>query len=437
MLFKELKSIKTDYENTQNHNYDNFEINMRIRNLFLHVFVEMLYDYNKYSHIIDNYPVFNSYLMINEKPKSEKSFYKELTSTQLFQMFIQNSFYNENDKKCYFDERIKDYLELKKNGFNPGIIFSNLTKNFKRQFLSNYENNKNYIIKPYFIKNFDKEEEKYTSKNKTIRLREIISFISKQCEPNNNYLNNQRVVKESKRIVDRPFILSHENDPNNYKIFIIPQNYLDGFNNIIEASNESESNSEIGNSSSKKLPSRKMTIISGDGDGKKKYSFYIRNRESLTEEQMDEIKDNIRETMTRVYKSEIKNITEDKKIIMDCIKTKFGRDLFINSIPSGNKKDKVIKTVGKDSFDFFRFIIFNSLLNILELEDNSENMTIAMKLTKTCLYIKTIINKKEILLSDDLFFGLDNYSLFTKKQFWIIWIEDDMTENDIKIYHLI
>ena len=36
-----------------------------------------------------------------------------------------------------------------------------------------------------------------------------------------------------------------------------------------------------------------------------------------------------------------------------------------------------------------------------------------------------------------LFFGLDNYSLFTKKQFWIIWIEDDMTESDIEIYHLI
>ena len=63
-------------------------------------------------------------------------------------------------------------------------------------------------------------------------------------------------------------------------------------------------------------------------------------------------------------------------------------------------------------------------------------MTVAMKLTKACLYIKTIKNKKEILLSDDLFFGLDNYSLFTKKQFWIIWIEDDMTESDIEIYHL-
>ena len=436
LLYKELKSIKIDFEKTQNHNYDNYEINIRIRNLFLHVFVEMLYDYNKYSHIIDNYPVFNSYLLIKEKPKSDKGFYKELTSTQLFQMFIQNSFYNENDKQCYFDERIKDYLELKKNGFNAGLIYSELTKSFKRQYLSNFENNKNYVIKPYFIKNFGKEEEKYTSKNKSIKLRDIIAFMSKQYEPNNNYLNNQGVLKENKRIVDRPFILTHENDPNNYNIFIIPPSYLDSFtNNIIETNNKSENNSEP--SSNKKIVTRKMTIISGDGDDNKKYSFYIRNKESLTEEQMDEIKDSIRETMTRVYKSQIKNIIEDEKKIMDCIKTQFGRDLFINSIPSGNKKDKVIKTVGKESFDFFRFIIFNSLLNILELEDNYENMTIAMKLTKTCLYIKTVKNKKEILLSDDLFFGLDNYSLFTKKQFWIIWIEDDMTESDIEIYHLI
>ena len=439
LLVKELKSIKIDFENTQNHNYDNSDINIRLKNLFLHVFVEMLYDYNKYSHIIENYPVFNSFLLINEKPRSNKKFYKELTSTQIFQMFIQNSFCNENDKKFYFDSRIKDYLELKKKGHNPGLIYSKISEKFKKQYLSYFEINKNYIIKPYFLKNFEKEEEKFTSKNKIMKLREIISFISNKYEPYNNYLNNQGVLKESKRIVSKPIDLSHENDPQNYNIFIIPENNLDNntnTNNMIGENDGIESNS--GNSSNKKIQSNKMKIISGDGNNKSniRYSVYIRNKE-LTEEQIDDIKDNIRETMTRVYKSEIKNIKEDEKIIMDCIKTKFGRDYFINVITSGNKKDRVIKIVGEDSFDFFRFIIFNSLLNILELEDSYENMNIAMKLAKTCLFIKTIKNKKEILLSDDLFFGLDNYSLFTKKQFWIIWIEDDMTESDIEIYKLI
>ena len=41
--------------------------------------------------------------MIDEKPKNEKSFYKELTSTQLFQMFIQNSLFPNDDKKPYFE----------------------------------------------------------------------------------------------------------------------------------------------------------------------------------------------------------------------------------------------------------------------------------------------------------------------------------------------
>ena len=57
----------------------------------MEVFTELLYDYKNYSYIIDDYPVFNSFLYIKDK-KSDKNFFKELTSTQLFQMLIQNSF---------------------------------------------------------------------------------------------------------------------------------------------------------------------------------------------------------------------------------------------------------------------------------------------------------------------------------------------------------
>ena len=51
---------------------------------------------------------------------------------------------------------------------------------------------------------------------------------------------------------------------------------------------------------------------------------------------------------------------------------------------------------------------------------------------KACLCIKTVKNKREILLSEELFFRLDNYAFFNKKAFWDVWIEDELTKGDIQ-----
>ena len=446
LLFKELKSIKNDFENTENHNYERSAINIRLKNLFLHVFVELIYDYKKYSHIIDGFPVFNSFLMINEKPKSDKDFYKELTSTQLFQMFIQSSFFNDEEgKNFYFDEYLKNYNKLKNQGYNSNYIFSELSENFENKYISNIEINKNYIVKPYFMKNFNKLEEKYDNKNIKVKLRDIISFVSKEFLPYERYLNSHGVLKENRRFVGRPIKISNENDPKNFVKFIIPENKID--KNIDKDNQENddgkkkeiETNTNITKDNSNKIKrkSTRMRIISGEGNNNVNYSVCIRNKGvELTEDQIDDLKDSVREIMTRVYKSELKNIVEDEKTIMEIIKTKFGRDHFVNVISLGNKKDKVIKILQKDSYNFMNYVIFNSLLSILELEENEENIKCAINLLKTCLYIKTIKNKKEYLLSDDLFPKLEQYSLFTKKIFWKIWIEDDMTESDIEIFKL-
>ena len=444
LLLKELKSIKNDYENTQNHNKENTAINIRIRNLFIHVFVEMLYDYNKYSHVIDDYPVFNSCVMIDEKPKNEKSFYKELTSTQLFQMFLQNSLFKDEHKTYYFDERIKIYNELKKKEVSSSYIFIACSKLFENQYLSYSQINKNYILKPFFIKKLVNFEEKYESKNIAIKYIDLVSFISdEQKNSNTQDLNNTGVLKENKRIVNKKIELCHENDPQNHNIFLIvdkpkEESKEGDIGNDIKKDDENKSKDSLDNSSNKKRKrTSRMTIISGDGKNNSiSRSFCIRTKENeLSEDEKDEIKDTIREIMTRVYKSQIKNIKEDVDSIMGLMEIKFGRDYLLNILVR-NKKEHSIKIVQKDSFDFLQYIIFNSLLKILRLEENDENIKYALNLTKACLYIKNIKNKKEILLSDDLFSRLENYSLFTKKIFWIKWIEDEMTENDIQIYKL-
>lgn len=161
----------------------------------------------------------------------------------------------------------------------------------------------------------------------------------------------------------------------------------------------------------------------------------IKNEENeLNEEEKEEITDNIKDIMKKVYKSSIENSREEKELFMDSVKTKFGRDYFVNIISSSNKKNSTIKIVENKSFDFLEYIIFNVLLNILNLEENNYNLMSALKLTKACFYIKTIKNKKEILLCDEIFLALDDYSLYIKKEFWQKWIEDEMTKEEIEIY---
>ena len=57
-----------------------------------------------------------------------------------------------------------------------------------------------------------------------------------------------------------------------------------------------------------------------------------------------------------------------------------------------------------------------------------------MKLTKACLFIKTIKNKKEISLSEEIFSQLEDYSLYKNKTFWQKWIEEEMTDIENEIY---
>ena len=68
--------------------------------------------------------------------------------------------------------------------------------------------------------------------------------------------------------------------------------------------------------------------------------------------------------------------------------------------------------------------------------DEHGNINIAIKLLKASLFIKTIKNKKEYILSDELFVKLEKYSLFVNYNFWERWVEDDMTESDIEILNL-
>ena len=367
--------------------------------------------------------------MINDKPKQDKKFYEELTSTQMFQMFVQKSLFNE-ELNVYFDNKIKKCVKLKKSGNSFERIVNIQSQIFDEEFSSSQKINKNYIIKPYLIQDYNKFEEDMKNKKKSITLKDINEFIFSQNFKDEGKNKN----RSNKHIIDKLFKFNKENNPNSYKIFLIPNNIM----NKKEETNLEKIN--LNSINKRKRRSTKIKIISGEKENNEevRYAYIIKEKEDeLNEEQKEEIVDNIKDIMKKVFKSKLDNIKEDKEILMDSVKTKFGRDYFVNIMSSGNKKNIAIKIVENDSFNFLKYIIFNVLLNILKLEENNHNLFSAIKLTKACLYIKTIKNKKEVSLSDEIFSQLEDYSLYKNKLFWQNWIEDELSTDEINIYQIL
>ena len=441
LITKELKRLKIKSKDCKMIEKERLDINLCLKNLFMQIFTEILYDYKKYSYIIDDYPVFNSFLLIKDKEKKGSDFYKEFTSTQLFQMFIQNSLFPTDDKKPYFEERLSDFEEVKKAGANTEYNLEKLFKKYKDEYYKYFEVNKKYVIKPFFLKEFNDIEEKNISQNKKTKLSEVVKLLSKLYDKPLFVNDHGGFLFENQRLIKRNFELNNKNDPQENKIFYITNQ------------NEKKENKDKDNKKSgfklPKMKSIKMGIISEEEDNKKniiKISQTLTFKEyELSEDEIDEIKDNIREIMTRVYRSDVSKIEEDKKMIIDSLKTKFGRDYFTKILNNGYKQDFLVKNLVNESYYFFFDVIFNTLLDLLKLEENDENINCAVKLIKSSQYIGTIKNKKEFLvshnslniLSDELYNNLDHYSLFEKIRFWELWIVDDLTKNELEIIQLI
>ena len=142
--------------------------------------------------------------------------------------------------------------------------------------------------------------------------------------------------------------------------------------------------------------------------------------------------------MAKIYKLEEKKINnEDKKKVIDSFKTQYGRDYFL-SLLIDSQKEKKVKEIQNESFYFLSDIIFYLLTNILLFENDNDSIY-AVKILKSCQYIKTTIklknifktHKKVIILSDELYNKLNFYPLLNEKRFWKIWLEGDMTESEL------
>jgi hypothetical protein len=260
-------------------------------------------------------------------------------------MFIQKSLFNE-DLNFYFDNKIKEYVALQNQGPNLEEIVSNQSNNFYTEYLEGKKIHKNYIIKPYLIQGYNKYEKEMEEQKKHITFKDVNEFIYSQNFQSDNQKNIENENKSGKNhlVIDKLIKFDSKEMPTSYNIFLIP-------NNLNKKQEKDLSINNVRRSSSIKRRSTKIRIIQGEEEDNKgiRFSYMINEKnDELNEEQKEEITDNIKDIMKRVYKSKLQNIKEDQEILMDSVKTKFGRDYFINIVTSGNKRNLPKKIVEND-----------------------------------------------------------------------------------------
>ena len=360
----------------------------KFREAFINIFVKMFHDYEKYIMNLDEETVFNKVLfMKNITNKDEKidQFYNEFLDSQLFQQFSQNSNSKENN---YFRKKIKEYKDKE----------NKMKKSEKGNKMSNAINKKNivYLAAPYIgLTNTEKNN---------------IDTIIESYKVNNDSENSEM---KNKILEDMAEI-----NPDNYKnskCFI----YLN--------------------------PEKKEAVKEEE---KKNQNISIKMGE-LTEKQLDAIKDNIKDIVVQIFKSQIavNEVKTLKKKVFRDLETSAGRSFFISLI--SNKNNNII-SLQENSFLFLEDLIqgiLNSTLKCDETDQLIEEISILIMSTR---YFEIDIeeNSKDknlanvhIIMFQCLKKFLSSYNKITQKNFWKKWydleikktLDDNSDENDIKI----
>ena len=403
-VMKSYYDKKKEMKNFNINNIDeNLPINIKIKQAFTQVFIEILYDYKEYLSVIEGKPIFNTNALLEKRPKNESNFYKEFTETQLFQMFIQNNQEDSNIKdRTFFEEQLNLFQELK------------VKTDFREEYINYYQENcdiyKHYIIKRDILDNFDKNNKKKINvKNEEeFTLADYKKYVKQKYFIYETYYNPNSILKSNKKVIKNKIILELNKIPDKYNFYIIPNQ---------------EFNFEV--------EKRKKSVrIKRSNDNNNANKASNGNIKELSQEQKDEIKENIVDPLTKIFKNEkVSDVEQSKKLIMDSLNTDYGRDLYSNILYQNNNISN------ESSFKFLNDIIFNSVNKILKLKIPKDKIIFyCAKLIKSCQNFKKEENRKLIYLSDILYPKFQKIQFVNELEFWKQWAlllnSDNKVEKD-------
>ena len=345
-----VKSYLDKIKNIKKASDENLGENIKIKQVFIQAFIEILYDYKTYLTLLNDKPIFNTKTLLEKRPKADYKFYNEITQTQLFHLFIQNNPVNYK-ANTFFEEQLDLYDKLTDK------------KNFMKEFIDNYNKickiNENYFIPPEILENFDVKNPKKIKIQGPLNEVEYKKNIKKKYFIYDTYFKPKSILKSNKLIITGIFTFENNKIASEINYYIFPK---------VEINNESEkaivnySNNELG--------------------------------KELTPMEKDDIKENITDVITKIFKNdEISDPEETEKLILDSLNNDYGIDLYTNSLYD-NKN-----ILHKAQFEFLNKLIFSSLNKILISKITQRKKLIyTAQLIKSCENFRTKENSLDNIL---------------------------------------
>ena len=424
IILEQLNIVKSYCQKTPTNNITLISVNIKMKLLFIQTFIELFHDYKKYLAIIDNLPVFNTNAFLKDRPEIDKKFYEEITTTQLYQVFIQNSLsYPSNDDKTYFfDEIMEKYLYEKEQNLKSKyymVLHDKFRSSMKEKL---FTSKKKYIIQPSShlklfsqLKPFENLGNQNLNKSKKRKslIDEINLYLKEELKDNTNSLNTNEILEENNRIIYNEINISNKNDIKELFYFITPEEKSENEKNKVKHSNEDF-----------------QSIKSKNLENKTSNNNKNNKNDDLNDIEKEDIRDNIKGTLTRVFKSEKVNLKKDTEVLLESLKKDYGKNYFVDII-AGNRNSKEVKIINDESFTILFEVISKFLL---KLTKNKTNYIYAIKLIKSSSYFKTIVNKITYFLNEKICEKLTiDFPFFSIIEFWDRWLEEELNEDDLEI----
>ena len=310
IIMQQLTILGKLYEGNQNYVNNNLQIKL----IFIQAFIELLSDYKNYLTIVGDNPLLNTNMYIANKSSSDKNFYKEFTSTQIFQLFIQNSI--NKTGKYYFDELIELYLSRKGKNDNNYLVINH--PEYEKEMDERFNHiNKNYIIKPFHLKQFKNIDNKFNNQKGISLLRNMNLYLFNEFKEKNN-INQNGILNEEKRIIYHDISLSNSKDIKNIQYYVIPGE---------KSSLGGKINPNNKNSINQNVVGRTPTLIFSQK------SLDVKNEEGLSLLEQEEIKDSIKENLTHIFKSDDVSFEKVFPILLSSTESNYGITFFV-SLPT-------------------------------------------------------------------------------------------------------
>ena len=400
-LKNKLKKIKDELDsylksNHKKKNIDLSEFDLRIRNVFIDMFVHMFHDYYKYMTFIDIDVVFNKSLFLEKINNSnDKKFYDEFCETQMFQQFCQNIV---NDELKYFTSKVMDYDPYKKD-----LSVSVHPFKIKRTLGNKIKEDKIYIIKPEYLEINDENVETIEKK-----LREKFK-LEEKVDEDGMFVSQERILNELGKI-------KKENYKNsNCYIYIIPESLKPKNQQPLQKYNSNELS---------------MENIIFKAIQRLKLKTNLVKKDEIPEKEKDKMKETIKDFTMNIFTSkEINDEPNLKKELLKALNNPFGREFFV-SILSKNVTNIIL--LKNNSFQLLGALIYNTLLSILNIKENNKVLEQVVILVKSTKYYGKEKKGKTSTIWNEYKAKLQGYSKIIQSNFWDKWYNIEINGKDKK-----